>query len=201
MYTGIVAGTAPVVAIEVKEGARKLTIDLGGYLEGLEVGASVAIDGVCMTVGSIDGRDVVFDAIDETLERTTLGQVLEGGVVNVERSLKVGDELGGHILSGHVITTARITDRKSRGEGVDIRVENPERVRPFVMEKGFIAIDGMSLTIGEVSDDTFALHIIPETMRVTTIGQKEVGSMVNIEIDSRTQAIVETMMRKMGGDS
>ena len=154
-----------------------------------------------MTVVSIDGRDVVFDAIDETLERTTLGQVLEGGVVNVERSLKVGDELGGHILSGHVITTARITDRKSRGEGLDIRVENPERVRPFVMEKGFIAIDGMSLTIGEVSDDTFALHIIPETMRVTTIGQKEVGSMVNIEIDSRTQAIVETMMRKMGGDS
>ena len=201
MYTGIVAGTAPVVAIEVKEGARKLTIDLGGYLEGLEVGASVAIDGVCMTVVSIDGRDVVFDAIDETLERTTLGQVLEGGVVNVERSLKVGDELGGHILSGHVITTARITDRKSRGEGLDIRVENPARVRPFVMEKGFIAIDGMSLTIGEVSDDTFALHIIPETMRVTTIGQKEVGSMVNIEIDSRTQAIVETMMRKMGGDS
>ena len=201
MYTGIVAGTAPVVAIEVKEGARKLTIDLGGYLEGLEVGASVAIDGVCMTVVSIDGRDVVFDAIDETLERTTIGQVLEGGVVNVERSLKVGDELGGHILSGHVITTARITDRKSRGEGLDILVENPERVRPFVMEKGFIAIDGMSLTIGEVSDDTFALHIIPETMRVTTIGQKEVGSMVNIEIDSRTQAIVETMMRKMGGDS
>ena len=130
MDTGIVAGTAPVVAIEVKEGARKLTIDLGGYLEGLEVGASVAIDGVCMTVVSIDGKEVVFDAIDETLERTTLGQVEEGAVVNVERSLKVGDELGGHILSGHVMTMGKITDRHARGEGLYILVENPESVRP-----------------------------------------------------------------------
>jgi len=201
MYTGIVAGIAPVVEIEENEGVRKLTIDLGGYLEDLEVGASVAIDGVCMTVVSIDGKEVVFDAIDETLERTTLGQVEEGAVVNVERSLKVGDELGGHILSGHVMTMGKITDRHARGEGLYILVENPESVRPFVMEKGFIAIDGMSLTVGEVTDESFALHIIPETLRVTTIGQKEVGSMVNIEIDSRTQAIVETMMRKMEGDS
>ena len=201
MYTGIVAGIAPVVEIEENEGVRKLTIDLGGYLEDLEVGASVAIDGVCMTVVSIDGKEVVFDAIDETLERTTLGQVEEGAVVNVERSLKVGDELGGHILSGHVMTMGKITDRHARGEGLYILVENPESVRPFVMEKGFIAIDGMSLTVGEVTDESFALHIFPETLRVTTIGQKEVGSMVNIEIDSRTQAIVETMMRKMEGDS
>ena len=199
MFTGIVAGTARVLAIEEEGGVRKSNIDLGGFSEGLEIGASVAIDGVCMTVAHINENEAMFEAIDETLERTTLGQIEEGSYVNIERSLKFGDELGGHMISGHIMAKARITERVEREGNLHILIENLELVRPFVMEKGFIAIDGMSLTVGEVTNEDFSLHIIPETLRVTTIGNKVVGSMVNIEIDARTQAIVETMMRGGGG--
>ena len=199
MFTGIVAGTARVLAIEEEGGVRKINIDLGGFSEGLEIGASVAIDGVCMTVAHINENEAMFEAIDETLERTTLGQIEEGSYVNIERSLKFGDELGGHMISGHIMAKARITERVEREGNLHILIENLELVRPFVMEKGFIAIDGMSLTVGEVTNEDFSLHIIPETLRVTTIGNKVVVSMVNIEIDSRTQAIVETMMRGGGG--
>ena len=199
MYTGIVAGTAPVSEIKEGEGVRTLSIDLDGYSDGLEVGASVALDGVCMTVVSMEGTEVQFDAIEETLQRTTLGEITSGEVVNVERSFRVGDEIGGHILSGHIMTTAKIARKENRGEGLDIIVENPDRARPFILEKGFIGIDGMSLTIGEVSEEEFALHIIPETLRITTIGLKEVGDRVNLEVDSHTQAVVETMLRMEGG--
>lgn len=198
MYTGIVSGTAPVIAVADGEGIRALTIDLDGFSEGLQIGASVALDGVCMTVVSMAGTEVRFDAIEETLGRTTLGMATQGHRVNVERSLRMGDELGGHILSGHVMMTAKIIERVERGEGLDLAIENPLEARPYILEKGFIAVDGMSLTIGEVSNEGFALHIIPETLRATTIGDKGVGDSVNIEIDSRTQAVVETVMRNMG---
>ena len=198
MYTGIVSGTAPVIAVADGEGIRTLTIDLDGFSDGLQIGASVALDGVCMTVVSLEGTEVRFDAIEETLGRTTLERAIQGHMVNVERSLRMGDELGGHILSGHVMMTAKIIGRVERGEGLDLAIENPLEARPYILEKGFIAIDGMSLTIGEASDEGFALHIIPETLRVTTIGEKEVGDSVNLEIDSRTQAVVETVMRNMG---
>ena len=198
MYTGIVSGTAPVIAVADGEGIRTLTIDLDGFSDGLQIGASVALDGVCMTVVSLEGTEVRFDAIEETLGRTTLERAIQGHMVNVERSLRMGDELGGHILSGHVMMTAKIIGRVERGEGLDLVIENPLEARPYILEKGFIAIDGMSLTIGEASDEGFALHIIPETLRVTTIEEKEVGDSVNLEIDSRTQAVVETVMRNMG---
>jgi riboflavin synthase len=198
MYTGIVSGMCQVLAIKVGKEIHSFVVELAGYEDGLEIGASVALEGVCMTVVAIDGSQIRFDAIPETLERTTFGDLGEGDWVNVERSLKMGDELGGHILSGHVMTTAQILRKTERGEGIDLIIENPEEVRPYILEKGFIAVDGMSLTIGEVSNESFALHIIPETLRITTIGDKEVGGSVNIEIDSRTQAIVETMMKNMG---
>jgi riboflavin synthase len=195
MYTGIVAGVAPVSSIEKGDGVLKITIDLGGFDEGIVIGASVSLDGVCMTVVGINGSRISFDAIEETLRRTTLGNLSEGDLVNVERSLKVGDELGGHILSGHVMDKARIIEKLERGEGFDLRIESPSGAIPYILEKGFIAVDGMSLTVGEVTDSSFSLHIIPETIRSTTIGGKGEGDMVNIEIDSRTQAVVDTIRR------
>jgi len=197
MFTGIVAGISQITAIEDGEEIRSFVVDLSGFDEGLEVGASVALDGVCMTVVSIEGTTVRFDAIPETLERTTLGSLVAEDWVNVERSLRMGDELGGHILSGHILMTARILQRTERGEGVDLLIENPTEAIPYILEKGYVAVDGMSLTVGEVSESSFALHIIPETLRVTTIGEKQVGYSVNIEIDSRTQAVVDTI-RRMG---
>ena len=197
MYTGIVTGTAPIVSIEEGDGVRSFTIDLTGFEDSLEIGARVALDGVCMTVVGIDSGQIGFDAIEETLDRTTLTDRSIGDALNVERSLRMGDELGGHLLSGHVMCTAEILERVEVGEGVDLRISMPEDARPYILEKGYIAIDGMSLTVGRVDDSGFGLHIIPETLRVTTIGQKEVGQSVNIEVDSQTQAIVDTLSRKM----
>ena len=196
MFTGIVAGTAEIKKIIERDEIRTFCIDLEDFLDNLAIGASVSIDGVCMTVVSIDGELVDFDVIGETLQRTTMSMKKEGDVVNIERSLKFGDELGGHILSGHIMTRARLLEIIKKGEGIDIIIENPEEVKPYVMEKGYIAIDGISLTIGEVRNDSFVLHIIPETLRVTTIGQKNVGEFVNLEIDSQTQSIVQTIMRR-----
>ena len=195
MFTGIVSGTAPILRIAEGEGIRKITVDLVDFSDGLETGASVSLDGVCMTVVSMDSGEVTFDAISETLDRTTLSDRSEGDRLNVERSMRLGDELGGHILSGHVMGTAEIIESRTVGEGLDLQISIPDGCSPFIMEKGFIAVDGMSLTVGKCDEMSFGLHIIPETLRITTLDKKVVGDRVNIEIDSRTQAVVETMLR------
>ena len=193
MFTGIVAASCKVLATEQGEEVRSIVVDLSGYDDDLEIGASVAIDGVCMTVVSaIDGH-VRFEAIPETLERTTMGLLKQGSRVNIERSLRMGDELGGHILSGHIMSTARILQRTQKGEGIDLLIEHQADTKPYILEKGYVAVDGMSLTVGEVQSEGFNLHIIPETLRITTIGAKTEGDLVNIEVDSRTQAVVDTI--------
>lgn len=193
MFTGIVAASCEVLSTEQGEEVRSIVVDLSGYDDDLEIGASVAIDGVCMTVvSSIDGN-VQFEAIPETLERTTMGLLKQGSRVNIERSLRMGDELGGHILSGHIMSTARILQRNQKGEGIDLLIEHQADTKPYILEKGYVAVDGMSLTVGEVQSEGFYLHIIPETLRITTIGAKTEGDLVNIEVDSRTQAVVDTI--------
>tara|TARA_B100001248_G_scaffold88662_4_gene65163 strand:- start:22842 stop:23444 length:603 start_codon:yes stop_codon:yes gene_type:complete len=200
MFTGIVAGTAPIVDIGGDDSVRTFSVDLNGFDSDLEIGASVSLDGVCMTVVDIKNGIVSFDAISETLDRTTLSNRMVGDLLNVERSLRFGDELGGHILSGHIIGTAEILKREEVGDGVDFLITIPDGCNQFILEKGYIAVDGMSLTIGKCDEDCFFLHIIPETLRITSIGNKSKGDLVNIEIDSRTQAMVEAMIR-MGVES
>ena len=194
MFTGIVQGTAKVVDIEQKESIRTILIDLPN-VELLEIGASVSIDGVCLTATEINDGIVSFDIIQETLSRSTLGDLEVGGVVNFERSLKFGDEIGGHLLSGHIIATGLVKDKVETGEGLDLSILMPLSIEKYIMEKGYVAIDGISLTIGKVDDLRFNLHIIPETIRQTTINSKQVGDAVNIEIDSMTQTIVSTVER------
>ena len=193
MFTGIVSGFASIKSVKDKGSFWAISVDLGEFKEGLEIGASVSLDGVCLTVVSIDGNIVHFDIIEETLNRTTLGKIKAGHKVNVERSLKVGDELGGHILSGHVLTTAKIMEKVENEGSVNLLIENRAEFSDYILQKGYVAIDGMSLTIGTVTEDYFSLHIIPETLRITTINSKSEGDRVNIEIDSRTQAIVDTI--------
>ena len=200
MFTGIVAGTAPIVDIGGDDSVRTFSVDLNGFDSDLEIGASVSLDGVCMTVVDIKNGIVSFDAISATLDRTTLSNRMVGDLLNVERSLRFGDELGGHILSGHIIGTAEILKREEVGDGVDFLISIPDGCNQFILEKGYIAVDGMSLTIGKCDEDCFFLHIIPETLRITSIGNKSKGDLVNIEIDSRTQAMVEAMIR-MGVES
>ena len=196
MFTGIVQGTAKVVEIDNRESINTIFIDLPN-VKFLEIGASVSIDGVCLTVTEINNSIVSFDVIQETLSRTTLGDLEVDSIVNYERSLKFGDEIGGHLLSGHIIATGLVGDKVESGDGLDLSILVPSSIEKYIMEKGYVAIDGISLTIGDVTNSRFNLHIIPETIRQTTINSKQVGDAVNIEIDSTTQTIVSTVERIM----
>lgn len=204
MFTGITRGTFNVVQTERKGALLTYTVEFPeAFVEGLSLGASVAIDGVCQTVVRIDsaqdGSHVVFDAIEETLNLTTLGALQEGDRVTAERSFRVGDEIGGHEVSGHVLGTGRIAE-VHKGDGVyDLRVEVPAAWMKYVLSKGFIAVDGSSLTVGKTEKGaetgSFWLHLIPETLRLTKLGDKTVDDRVNIELDARTVAIVDTVER------
>lgn len=194
MFTGIVQGIGEIVAKTTVNTVTSMTISLPN-VENLAIGASVSINGVCLTVVSIESNNVQFDVIDETIDRTNLGDVSVGDTVNIERSLKFGDEVGGHILSGHIFDTGIISSKTKKGDQMSLSVLAPPSVQKYLTEKGYIAIDGISLTIGKISNGCFDLHIIPETMRLTILDSKEVGDIVNIEIDSSTQLIVETIER------
>lgn len=194
MFTGIVQGTGQIAEVIEGETIKSFKIELPNT-DSLEIGASVSVDGVCLTVTSIQNKMVSFDVIQETLTRTTLGQLEKGDIVNIERSLKFGDEIGGHLLSGHIIATGLVNERHDSGEGIDLSIIAPPSIEKYLIEKGYVAIDGISLTVGEVSNSRFNLHIIPETIRQTKIASKQVGDAVNIEIDSTTQTIVSTVER------
>jgi len=194
MFTGIVQGTGTVLSINNGETIRTLVIDLPN-VENLAIGASVAINGVCLTATTIQSNHVHFDVIEETLQRTSTGELEVGHLVNIERSLAFGDEIGGHLLSGHIMGTGLVHAADVSGEGMNLEILVPEQLRKFILEKGYIGVDGISLTVGAVENGCFSLHIIPETLRLTTLGQREAGDAVNLEIDSTTQTIVETVER------
>tara|TARA_B100001113_G_C21009468_1_gene578602 strand:+ start:257 stop:865 length:609 start_codon:yes stop_codon:yes gene_type:complete len=196
MFTGIVQGVGTVVDVIEKQTIHTLRIEIPNTKD-LAIGASVSIDGACLTAVKIQGSVVDFDVIPETLHRTTLIHLSSDGKVNVERSLKFGDEIGGHLLSGHIMGMGIIHSKIENGEGVDFQISVPVDLRKYILEKGYIAIDGISLTIGLIQDGHFALHIIPETLRLTTLGSKNIGDAVNLEIDSTTQTIVTTVERVM----
>jgi riboflavin synthase len=194
MFTGIVQGLGVIQSIEEGDGIITFSV-ICPDTQDLIIGASVAIDGVCLTATSINGDLVTFDIIPETMERTTLGERIVGDKVNIERSLRYGDEVGGHLLSGHIIGRGLVTYSESVGEGAQLKIKAPPAIQKYIQTKGYIGIDGISLTLGEVVDNEFDLHIIPETLRLTTLGSKQAGDAVNIEIDSTTMMIVETVER------
>ena len=194
MFTGIVHGTGEIISTSSHNTVTSFDIRLPDVTN-LNIGASVSINGVCLTVVAIESDIIQFDIINETLERTNLGDLIVGDFVNIERSLKFGDEVGGHILSGHIFGTGIISSKTKTGNQMSLSILAPPVMRKYLTEKGYIAIDGISLTVGKVNSGLFDLHIIPETMRLTTLESKNVGDVVNIEIDSNTQLIVETIER------
>ena len=196
MFTGIVQGKGEIVSIESGNEITTFQIRVPST-EGLQIGASVSIDGVCLTATAFTDDIVSFDVIPETLDKTTLGQLEEGHNVNVERSLRYGDEVGGHLLSGHIIGRGLVSKAERVGDGAQYSIIAPPDVRKYIASKGYVGIDGISLTIGDVSEDHFDLHLIPETLRLSTIGEKQIGDAVNLEIDSTTMMIVETVERMM----
>lgn len=198
MFTGIVQGTAEVVQIEEKEQFRTHVLRLpDALLTGLEPGASVAHNGCCLTVVKIDGDQVSFDLMQETLKVTNLGDLKRGGRVNVERAARFGDEIGGHAMSGHILTTAKVTKVIESPNNHQIWFRLSEQWMKYVFTKGYIGIDGISLTIGEVKGNEFNVNLIPETLQRTNIGTRVIGDRINIEIDPQTQAIVDTVERVM----
>jgi riboflavin synthase len=197
MFTGIVKGMFLIASVE-NENVLHYSVSLpDDLLEGLEIGASVSVNGVCQTVVKIQDQSVYFDAIGETLKRSTLESLEKGDFVNIERSLRMGDEIGGHLLSGHVIATAEVTKFIEAKSETVVRFRLEKKWMKYLFSKGYIAIDGVSLTLVDVDEDhgSFTVHLIPETLRMTTLGKKSEGDRVNIEIDSQTQAIVDTVER------
>jgi riboflavin synthase len=197
MYSGITRGLFPVVALERRAGVTRFTVDVSPELaRDVTLGASVGIDGVCLTVVAFEGTRLTFESIAETLSRTTLGALEVARRVSVERSVKVGDELGGHDVFGHVIGTGTVVSRGTVGEQLDLTIEVPSDWMKYILKKGFVALDGSSLTVGDVQPSgRFDVHLIPETLRLTNFASKQVGDRVNVELDARTVAIVETVER------
>lgn len=193
MFTGIVHGARPVVSVERGGGLATLRVDLGQYADGLEAGASVALNGTCVTAAAVDAGVARFEIVKETSEGTNLGQLQAGDQVNCERSLRFGDEVGGHVLSGHVACMAEIATVEAGAGHRRIAVEVPARWMRYLMPKGFVALNGASLTIQDLDREhrAFAVSLIPETLARTTFGALSAGDLLNLEVDARTQAIVD----------
>ncbi len=198
MFTGIVQGTAPLTEIIEKKNFRTHIIELDDSLvSGITTGASVAHNGCCLTVTAIDGNKLAFDLMQETLQVTNLGELQIGDRINIERAARFGDEIGGHQMSGHILFTANVHEVIHSDNNCRIWFSIPEQYQRFIFSKGYIGIDGISLTIGEVNNNRFNVNLIPETLSRTNIGTRKPGDRINIEIDPQTQAIVETVERIM----
>ncbi len=187
MFTGIVTDIGEVARVDERGALRRLAIRCAYPLESIALGASIACSGTCLTVVAMqgEGEGAVFevDAAAETLALTTVGQWRPRTRINLERALKIGDELGGHIVTGHVDGLARLVSREDFDGMARLVFEAPRALSRFIAQKGSVALDGISLTVNEVEDDRFGVLIIPHTLKVTTLGERKIGDAVNIEVD------------------
>ncbi len=196
MFTGIVQGQGQIQDIISKEGLKTFKVKLPSELSfALIEGASIANNGCCLTITRVEEGCVYFDLMQETLKLTNLGQLKVGDWVNLERAARFGDEIGGHMMSGHIICTAMVDEVLITPNNRTVWFDVPEFVRKYIFPKGFIGIDGISLTIGEVKGNRFNVHLIPETIARTNLGKRQKGEAVNIEVDPQTQATVDTVER------
>jgi riboflavin synthase len=199
MFTGIVQGTAEVASLADLDGLRRLRLSFApGFDTGLQVGASVSVNGVCLTVAALHERGAAFDVMQQTLAVTTLGALQRGSRVNVERAAKEGAEVGGHVLSGHIDAQARVLSVRTPENNRVLRFALPAPWMHYVFAKGYIALDGASLTVAEAQRERdgsgwFEVWLIPETLRMTTFAALREGDAVNVEIERQTQVIVDTV--------
>ncbi len=185
MFSGLIGYGGRVVSAEVLEnGGMTLVVAGEGVREERpEIKDSIAINGVCLTATTIDGDRIRFDVIPETIARSNFAALQLGERVNLEYSLRIGDRMGGHFVYGHIDAAARVLSRTPEGQGERVRIERPASLAPMIVDKAFIAVDGVSLTVAGVGEGWFELALIPETLSRTTLGERPVGSLVNLEVD------------------
>ena len=183
MFTGIVREVGRVVAVEGSASGLTLAVDAPATAASTGVGDSVSIDGVCLTAEAVDGTLLRFHAVPETLDRSTLGALEEGGAVNVEPALRAGEPLGGHIVQGHVDGMGSVRSVEPEGDGSRVVLEAPPEVLRYCVEKGSITVGGVSLTIAALDESSFAVVLVPHTLSATTLGSLAPGAPVNLEVD------------------
>ena len=193
VFTGLVQGVGAVAGVERSGDGARVTIATPLVAE-LSAGDSVAINGVCLTVVELDGDSFAADAMNETLARTSLGDLAPGSGVNLELPLRATDRLGGHVVQGHVDGLGEVMEQHDDGFARRIRFGAPPDVLRYVVEKGSIAVDGVSLTVTEVDERSFTVSLIPETLQRTNLGQLEVGSKVNLEVDVLAKYVEKLMV-------
>ena len=200
MFTGIVQGIARVAQLSDRSGLRSVRLEFPpGFGAGLALGASVSVDGVCLTVTALHGEAAAdFDVMEQSLALTTLDSLALGCRVNVERAAKEGAEIGGHPLSGHIDFTARLAELRQPENNHVLRLAVPAPWMRYIFAKGYIAVDGASLTVAEAERETggsgwFEVWLIPETLRMTCFGEKRIGDALNIEIERATQVMVDSV--------
>ena len=186
MFTGIIQGVGKIEKISQNtknRSAFQMTVDLGKYAKGLKVGQSVALNGVCLSATKISKNKCDFEMIDETIKQTDLGNLVPGAKVNIERSLKVGDRMEGHFVLGHVDGVGTIKKIEKKPKEIKVWFEVPKKLVKFVVKKGSIAIDGISLTVVDVTKNNASVCLIPHTIKITNFQSKKVGDKINIETD------------------
>lgn len=198
MFTGIIVEMAEAVSLRKKQPGACLLIKTPGLAKGAVIGDSIAVNGVCLTVISIEGDLLSFDLSHETLLSTNLGSLKPGDRLNLEPSLRPDGKLGGHFVTGHIDTVGTIKAKTVAGDTYKITIEAPAEVTSLLVEKGSVAIDGISLTVVEVFEDSFTLVIIPHTANITTLGFKKAGDMVNVEADILGKYVARFLGRDKG---
>ena len=194
MFTGIIHTTGQVEAARKRGAGSRLTVGTSRALPGLAIGESVAVNGACLTVVERRGRRFTVDVSPETLRRTTVGELAPGARVNLERALRVGDRMGGHVVQGHVDGVGQLESIRPDGEWIALRFKAPRALMPYLIEKGSIAVDGVSLTLFACRGPNFTVALIPHTLAETTLRERRPGDRVNLEADVLLKHI-ESMLR------
>ena len=199
MFTGLIETVGRVVAVQPAGPGRRLRVAAAFAGGPLVLGESIALDGACLTVTAIEAAGFVADASHETIDRTTLESLRPGRRVNLERALRLGDRLGGHLVTGHVDATGQLTHRRPAGEAWDLTFSAPAALAPFVVEKGSIAVDGVSLTVNICTPGQFSCTVVPFTARETTLLERATGDAVNLETDLLGKYVVHQLGRGAAG--
>ena len=194
MFSGIVSGIGSVKSIKHKNDIISIEVKAPkNFSKKLKKGASVSVDGVCLTAINSDSDTIKFDVIEETLSRTTIGNFVKGQKVNLERSMTASSEIGGHLISGHIHFVSEIISINEKKSSKDMKISIPKGMDKYILEKGYIGINGCSLTVGKVFKTNFNIHLIPETLKVTNLDLLKEKSLVNIELDQNTVTIVDSV--------